>query len=400
VSNPLAIAAVTATIGQLVGGVVEDSTLSGTRVSMLPPDLARPSGTTDRQLNLFLYEIAPNAALRNQELPFRDSAGAIVDRPRLALDLRYLLTAYGLGNDEVDGQHLLAHAMSLVHDSAYLDRSRIRTALAADTTHPELSGSDLADDVELVRITPTTLTQEELFKLWSAFQTHYRLSVGYEVSAVFVERPQPVVSALPVREATVRAVTMRTPTIEAVDPQIASAGATLTISGRNLKSDVVLVDFGDGSPVVPDSLAPGELTVGLPTGLRAGTRTVRIVQQLELGDPAAPHDAVASEIATFVLAPRVTTPEPISVARGGTLTLALDPPVGDRQRVTLLLGSRAIPIPPRSDDATHSATSLAFPVPTDVAAGTYLLRVQVDGGESPLALDGSGAYAHPVVTIT
>jgi hypothetical protein len=400
VSNPLAVAAVTSTLGQLVGGVIEDPTLSGTRVSTLPPDLARPSGTTDRQLNLFLYELAPNGAMRNQELPFRDGSGAIVGRPVLALDLRYLLTAYGLDNDDIDGQHLLAHAMSIVHDTSYLDRSRIRAALAADTTHPELASSDLADQLEIVRITPQTLTQEELFKLWTAFQTHYRLSVGYEVSAVLVDRPHPAVSALPVRERTVRAITMRTPTIDSVEPQIASPGATITIAGSNLKSDVVLVQLGDSAPVVPATLAPGALTVPLPSDLRAGAVPLRVLQQVDLGDPATPHDAVASEVATFVLAPQIATPEPITVVHGGTLTLAIEPAVGDRQRVTLVVGSRAVSIPPRSDDATHTSTSLAFPIPADLAPGQYLLRVQVDGSESALAVDGNGAYAHPRVKIT
>jgi hypothetical protein len=42
---------------------------------------------------------------------------------------------------------------------------------------------------------------------------------------------------------------------------------------------------------------------------------------------------------------------------------------------------------------------LLFPIP-DLAAGDYLLRVQIDGAESPLALDASGNYASPKLTIT
>jgi hypothetical protein len=400
VSNPLAIAAVTATLGQLVGSVIEDSTLSGTRVSTLPPDLARPGGTHDRQLNLFLYELSPDPALRNQDLPYRDRSGAIVGQPVLALDLHYLLTAYGRDNDDIDAQHLLAHAMSLVHDSSYLDRGLIRAALAADTTHPELDGSDLADQLELIRITPHTLTQEELFKLWTAFQTNYRLSVGYEVSAVLVERHQPVRSQLPVRERIVQAITMRKPLIEDVAPQTALPGDTLTITGRNLKADLVLVELSGGAPIAPAGVTPGTLTVDVPASLRPGTNTIRILQRIDLGDPPTPHDALPSDAASFVVAPTITTAEPISVAHGTTLSLAISPPVGDRQLVTLLVGDRAIVIPPRSDDATSTSGSLDFPIPSDIPAGQYLLRVQVDGAVSALALDGTGAYAHPVVKVT
>jgi hypothetical protein len=35
-----------------------------------------------------------------------------------------------------------------------------------------------------------------------------------------------------------------------------------------------------------------------------------------------------------------------------------------------------------------------------VVPGDYLLRAQVDGAESPLAVDGNGLYVSPRVTIT
>jgi len=83
------------------------------------------------------------------------------------------------------------------------------------------------------------------------------------------------------------------------------------------------------------------------------------------------------------------------------LTLAVDPPVGRAQRVALLAGDRTITIPPRPANGPATTTSLDFPIPGDFPTGTFLLRVQVDGADSPLGTDAvTGAYDKPTVTIT
>ena len=67
-SNSLAIAAVTATLRNLlVAGFAGDGAVADTAFTTQPPDKAR-SGTTN-QLNLFLYQTTPNAAWRNQSMP-------------------------------------------------------------------------------------------------------------------------------------------------------------------------------------------------------------------------------------------------------------------------------------------------------------------------------------------
>jgi len=82
------------------------------------------------------------------------------------------------------------------------------------------------------------------------------------------------------------------------------------------------------------------------------------------------------------------------------------PPVGREQRVVLLVGDQAIArsAPAVNDPATTS--SVGFPVPLNFPTGTFLLRVQVDGAESPLEVDTNPAsptfnqYIGPKVTIT
>ena len=61
-SNPLAIAAVTATLRNLLVHGVHIS-----EVTARPLDLARRSAVGD-QLNLFLYQVLPDAAWRNRDI--------------------------------------------------------------------------------------------------------------------------------------------------------------------------------------------------------------------------------------------------------------------------------------------------------------------------------------------
>src|SRR5205085_5440774 len=144
------------TWSQLLQEVSAESSLAGTKVTTGPPDRARSVGTA-RQLNLFLYRVTPNAAWRNNDLPSRNQAGAVITRPVLALDLHYLLTAYGAQDEDLDAQHLMAHAMSLTHDAGVLTRDRVRAAIAAQ---PLVTSSDLADQVELVKLTPEAIGME------------------------------------------------------------------------------------------------------------------------------------------------------------------------------------------------------------------------------------------------
>ena len=398
-SNPFAIAAVTATLSQLVGRVTEDPTLAGVSLTTRALDLARTDSS--RQLNLFLYDVTPNGAWRNADLPVRSAEGDLVSQPVLALNLHYLLTAYGLNNDDVDAHHLLAHAMSLVNDNAVLTRDQIRASIRAQ---PAVGLSDLADQVELVKLSLHPTTIEELFKLWSTFQTQYRLSVAYEATVVLIERPHRPKAALPVHAANLYVLPIRLPLIETADPQILTAGQTLTIRGLNLRGDVVKVRFGLVPPVAPDSISDRSLVVTLPVGLPAGVNTVQVVHELNIGTPPAAHRGFESNVAAFILAPRITTPPPITVERGTTLVLSIEPSVMLSQRVALLVGDREIALPIPTPGSPPTGT-LNIEIPSDFPTGNFLLRVRVDGAESPLEVDTNensptfNQYIGPMITI-
>src|SRR4029450_9163552 len=92
-SNHLAIATVTTTLAQVIQDEVQDD-VPGTTVTTARPDAANAAlGGT--RVNVYLYQVTPNAAWRNSDLPTRADNGRLMQRPRVALDLHYLFTFYG-----------------------------------------------------------------------------------------------------------------------------------------------------------------------------------------------------------------------------------------------------------------------------------------------------------------
>src|SRR5215813_799130 len=144
-------------------------------------------------------------ALPISDLPSRSAVtGERLTNAALALDLHYVLTAYG--RSDFQAEILLGYAMHLLHERPMLDRAAIRRALNPSPldvsmlppAFQTLAASDLADQVEAIRITPIAMPVEELSKLWSAIQSHYRPSAAYQVSVVLIEAKGPSRNPLPV----------------------------------------------------------------------------------------------------------------------------------------------------------------------------------------------------------
>ena len=195
-SNSLAIAAVTTTLRRLIEQNLPE-TLSGATVTTKPPDKALtttngPDSASNNQLNLFLYQTELHPQWRNQTLPGQVQPGE-TGQPPLALNLHYLLTAYGQDDDDTLSHQLLGRAMGTLHDHPLLTATEIRLA-----TETELPDSDLHQQIECVRITPQPISLEDLSKLWATFQTQYRLSVSYQASIVLIESTRPSVTPQPV----------------------------------------------------------------------------------------------------------------------------------------------------------------------------------------------------------
>ena len=417
-SSPLAIAAVTAVLKDLLNdGLIKHdlaANVGSFSVSSLPPDRIETGAQEPNQLNLFLYAVTPNAGWRNAGLPSLDSRGnGRLNNPPLALDLHYLLTAYG--RDDLNAEILLGYGMYLLHQMPVLARAEIRQALTTPSPvttalqPPTASGwtaTDLADQIEQIKLIPQAMNAEELSKLWSALQARYRPSAAYVASVVLIQATTPTPTAIPVRQPVVTVTPFRRPFVAELEPQAVLAGGTLAIKGFNLKGASTMVSFG-ASAVSVNPASDERIDVSPPAGLRAGVNTVQVLHEVSLGKPPTAHPGVGfeSNVVAFVLAPRITTATPITAARGATLTLDVTPPVASDQRVVLLIGDQALPLPARSA-AAPPASTLSFPIPVNLSPGTFLLRVQVDGAQSLLAVDTDkdsptfNQYTGPRVTIT
>ena len=131
-SSPLAIAAVTAALKDLLNDGLLNHDLSpvgSISVTAVPPDRVVTGQTEPNQLNIFLYQVTPNLGWRNAGLPARDGTGVRLTAAPLALDLHYLVTAYG--SQDLNAEILLGYAMHLLHETPVLTRAQLRTVLGA-----------------------------------------------------------------------------------------------------------------------------------------------------------------------------------------------------------------------------------------------------------------------------
>lgn len=186
-SNQLAIATVSETLRRLIETAIQLDDGASVCVAR-PPDKVNPA--TNR-LNLFLYHTEIDASFRNRVDLNRQSLPGESVEPPLPLCLYYLLSAYGVEQDagDITAQRLMGRAMLTLHDHPILSATEIQAALP---------GTDLHEQIERVRITPMSLSLEEMSRLWGSFSTNYRLSMAYKASIVLIDSTRPKRTPLPV----------------------------------------------------------------------------------------------------------------------------------------------------------------------------------------------------------
>ena len=149
---------------------------------------------------MFLYQVTPNTSQRNNDLPTRAADGTLVKRPVAALDLHFLITAYG-DETELVGQRLIGSVVRALHEIPVLPKDIIELA----GERPYLAGSDLAESAQRVRFTPTVMDVDETSKLWGMlYQTPYTLSVVYQAALVLIDGRETPVAGKPVERPEVR----------------------------------------------------------------------------------------------------------------------------------------------------------------------------------------------------
>lgn len=402
-SSDQAIAAVSATLRNLLTiSLTADPALVDTGVTVQPPDKARGANTAN-QVNLFLYHANLNAAWRNQDMPLVKPGEA--GFPPLPLNLYYLVTVYGRNDDDVFAHRLLGAAMRTLHDHAVLGAEEIKSALP---------GNDLFAQVEHVRLSWQPLSMDDFSKLWTTFQTPYRVSASLEAAVVLLESrrsaraPLPVLTRGPADQG-VRAqadLTPPFPAIEAVTLPRSQTGAllgdTVTVTGYHLDGTALFAEFSHPRLTAPIEVGPLPAAtpapppgsplfqVGVPLLLDAPTDAARWpagTYALTLRVQKAGEPDRLTNAAPLSLMPRLDalTPTPATRDAAGdvTLTAQVIPLVRPDQAVALLLGDRLVPAQSRAL-LTDPLTFLVTAAPT----GVFRVRLRVDGVDSPLVQRG------------
>jgi hypothetical protein len=415
-SNSLAVAAVTSTLRYLLErslGPSQPGQVGGAKVTTLrPADVGSGDGSggeIHKGINVFLYQVTPNHAGNLTDLPTRRSDGSLARRPMSALDLHYLLTFHG-DDAELDAQRLLGRAVLALAVTPVLTRDLVAAALedyAGESATGFLADSDLADQVELVKLSPAAVSPEELARLWGTFDTGYQLCLTYLATVVQLEAEVAVHSALPVARRAVGVEPFSRLRIEAVEPPAGAAvvvGTVLDVRGSGLRGPGVAVRIG-AVELTPSEVGPDLLTVEITDDVPPGVCAMQVLHRTPAGPAGTPPARIVarSNSVPVLVLPTVQ----VDGVGADLVTLTVAPALRPRRRavVTLARMDEAPPdtptvitfsIPPLEPDAAPTAT-----VELDrdeIPHGTWLVRIEVDGAESLPEIVGE-TYAAPKLVL-
>jgi Pvc16 N-terminal domain len=426
-TSSLGIAATTAVLRQMLQNAIPTANLVGllgnVTVSALPPDKIDVANETSR-LNLFMYQVRPNAGWSNSEAPSHSVVGRRLTNPPLALDLSYMLSAYGA--KDFFSEILLGYGALVVHQTRVLTRDLVQQTFSGGALPPDLAllancGLDAQEQLVSLSIEPMTI--DDLSRLWQVFGEKYRPSVAFQAHVVLLRGDDAAAaSGPPVQRARLATTTSIHPTITSVEPGniVFAAGVSISVVGTGLLVAGARAAFGSGET---DGAAPGStpfrVGVTLPATLRAGVNTVRMqLPSIFEGDV---RGGPESNVAPFILRPAfaldgggnpditVSAPVLVGTLASTTVTVRLTPPIGRDQDVTLLLNEQgvaagAVPhtytvsAPSRRDDPNETTDTIAVDVDT-VHRARYLMRLRVDGAETDLLMTG-GVYDRPSLDLS
>ncbi|MER6197695.1 DUF4255 domain-containing protein [Streptomyces sp. NPDC001586] len=409
-SNHLAIAAATSALRYVLDRALQPVRLGPVgyaQVTTLRPDqLGTPDLVQSTGINVFLYLVTPNPAWNLAALPTRDDDAAFLKRPLCALDLHYLITCYGR-EAALEGQRLLGRALTALSVTPVLSSEVVAAAVeeysdSEDTAF--LTESDLAHQIEPVRLSPTILSLDDLSKLWSVFpQTPYQLSVTYSAAVVLLESPAVPRAALPVRERAFSLSTTPAPRLVSAEMgEPAGEDTRLHLHGEHLLSGKTRVRLGPvGLEPLPGATA-SLLTVAVDGRVPAGLHAVQVLHMPPAGPPPIRVAATSNAL------PVTVRPTVARVNVGDSdVVLDLSPPLFAGQRATVSFSrdvANADAPPDKVDFVLPPLTAETPPQPSvrvprrDVPDGKWLVRIQVDGVVSLPELV-CGIYGSPTVAL-
>src|SRR6266704_431379 len=234
-------------------------------VTILAPD----ERGGDRRINLFLYKLAENPFLKNQNWTVRPGTpNQLVPAP-LSLRLFYLMTPYA-PNDELTGnaaaQQILGDAMRVFYENPVVPQSYL--------------DAGLKDAREQLQIATNGLDPEELSRIWTTFAQLYRRSVLYEISTVQLDMGPQKQQPMPKRVRRVGVFGVRQPlsppAVLDMSPSSGTAGSSVTFTGQNLDKWRASVRFGAETALQDLTLTGDTFVAPVPAGLLPGFYDVRV----------------------------------------------------------------------------------------------------------------------------
>jgi hypothetical protein len=261
----------TATAIGLVSESLRELLLVGMQVTPKPKVtiLAPDESADEPRINLFLYKIQENPALRNMDWQVKPGYPNQLMPPPLSLNLFYLMTPYTAksGDDGNTFAHaILGDAMRVFYEHPIIPRDRLSAGLESAR--------------EQIRILLSPVDLDELSRVWSTFTQPYRLSVMYEVSVVQLdmladsERPM----ATRVRQIGVPDVRApyRPPAVHQLEPASGPAGTTVTVVGENLAGRSAYVRVMGRQILEASDLADDMFEATLPDDLPPGFHEIQV----------------------------------------------------------------------------------------------------------------------------
>ncbi len=372
-------------------------------IAMLPLHKVRDKFPDTNVVNLSLFRVDFNAAWRNQPLPSQGESAP----PPLALNLDYLITAYGEDDHEDVAHFLLGQAMRVMHDHAVIPRARLSSALAL---------AHVQDQIENIRITPHSLSVDELSKIWTVAQTQHRLSAAYLVTVVLIDSRSPVRSALPVLtrgkdDRGIDALASAPPSLDSVmiatGFNAAVIGDDLLVNGERLDANGVVARVRH--PLMPRPVDlpvtfvnTSQLKVTIPTAppfdppetgtaaaWPAGMYSLSLVVTRPNGPGWTTNDV------PFALAPSITiSSSPPPAAGTFDVTVIATPQVRDGQQALAIWdGTQIVPQTPVTTPANDANATTAVTFTVTAATGIHRVRLRVDGIDSIIMKRTGGVLA-------
>jgi hypothetical protein len=355
-------------------------TYFGSNISGSTPESVRQEGGC--QLNLYLLHVGENGFYKNvppvpaSMPPPQKPPGVVPYRP-LALDLLYLLTAYAR-DDYREEQRAMSIAIRSLYEQPIV------------TTTVTVGGSPVPVELTVQMQGEST---DELGRIWQAFNAPFRLSAVYRVSVVFIS---PEVDATPTAPQATRFVvaaepgapdgagvtllgTASTAGDAELSPAVAPLGSRFVLLGQNLDdataAQIFLVPAVGPEQNVTTWIESPAGRAQAAIGLVVTDAAVPGVYRLQVGNGTFRSNATVVSIAARVDA--AADPHQHLITGAGFVGTANEVLLG-----TVPLVSTAGPPGPGGFQVV-SSSQIAFQPPADLPAGSYDVRVRVNGVEAP-----------------